>query len=105
MSMLTIAFPAEAAISAVQAVGAPVAVIARAALSVGLLGILATALMIFKPLLKGILHAALLVLRPARLDLAKWRAEGAHLLEKTAKEFDRCEPGQAEELRRLASRS
>ena len=65
-------------------------------------------LVVFKPLLIGLLRAALLVLKP-RQPLeerqARHLAVGRRLLNALAKDFDATQPSQAAELRWLASRN
>jgi hypothetical protein len=104
MSILAIAFPAEAAIPVAQAVVGAVASVARPLIG---LGIFATLLVLFKPLLKGILRAALLVISP-RKSLKDRKAndnmQGVLMLNRMARELDLSQPSLAAELRLLASR-
>jgi hypothetical protein len=70
-------------------------------------GILATLLLIFKPLAIGLLRAALLVLKPRqsleqRSALSKLR--GAIALNRMAREMENIQPNLAAELRMLAGR-
>lgn len=100
MSILSIAFPFEAAASfAGFAAGA-----ARPLIGVSLF---ATMLLLFKPLLKGVLQAALLLVSPRksleeRRTLQKIRS--ARLLNLIARDYDASQPNLAAELRQLASR-
>jgi hypothetical protein len=104
MSILAIAFPAEAAIPVAQAVVGAVAGVARPLIG---LGIFATLLVLFKPLLKGILRAGLLVISP-RKSLKDRKAndnmQGVLMLNRMARELDLSQPSLAAELRLLASR-
>ena len=100
MSFMSIAFPLEAAVSfAGVAVGA-----ARPLLGVSLF---ATLLLVFKPLLKGLLQAAVLRMAP-RKSLEERRSaqklRGIAMLNSLACEYDRSQPNLAAELRQIASR-
>jgi hypothetical protein len=101
MSILSIAFPFEAAASfAGAAIGA-----ARPLIGVSLF---ATLLLLFKPLLKGVLQAGLLVLSPRKsLDdrRAAQKARSAMLLNLIARDYEASQPNLAAELRQLASRA
>jgi hypothetical protein len=100
MSMLAIAFPAEAAISVAQAFWGAL----RPMLGIG---IFATALVLFRPLIIGLLRAALLVLSP-RKSLNERRASnaahGARKLNRLAREMEATQPNLAAELRWVAAR-
>jgi hypothetical protein len=71
------------------------------------LGIIAALLVAFKPLLVGVLRAALLVISP-RKSLeernARRKVKSALAVNLLAREFDATQPNQAAELRSLASR-
>lgn len=100
MSILSIAFPFEAAVSvAGVAIGA-----ARPLLGVSLF---ATLLLLFKPLLKGLLQAGLLLLAP-RKSLEERRllekVRSAKLLNRIARDYECSQPNLAAELRQFASR-
>lgn len=103
MSIWALAFPVEAALPLAET-----AVVTAARFSRPLLGLGATAglLMLFKPLLIGILQAAILVLRP-RQSLAQRSAaqklRDALLLNGLARHIEESQPNQAAELRALAS--
>lgn len=100
MSFLSIVFPLEAAASfAGVAIGA-----ARPLIGVSLF---ATLLLVFKPLLKGLLQAAVLTMAPRksleeRRNAAKLR--GVAMLNSMACKYDRSQPNLAAELRQIASR-
>jgi hypothetical protein len=100
MSILSIAFPFEAAVSvAGVAVGA-----ARPLLGIS---VFATLLLLFKPLLKGLLQAGLLLLSPRKsLDERRMvqKLRGAKLLYRIAGDYEASQPNLAAELRQLASR-
>lgn len=100
MSILSIAFPFEAAVSvAGVAIGA-----ARPLIG---LSLFATLLLLFKPLLKGLLQAGLLLLSP-RKSLEERRlaqkVRGAKLVNRIASNYETSQPNLAAELRQLASR-
>lgn len=70
------------------------------------LSLVATFIMLFKPLLSGVLRAALLMLKP-RIDTAPARPsrlKSFMLLNRMAREVEMSEPGLANELRNLAGR-
>ncbi len=104
MSILSIAFPAEAAIPVANTVIRVAASLARPLIGVG---IFATLLLMFKPLIAGILQAALLVISP-RKSLTERKArnsvKGAMMLNRMARDLDGSQPSLAAELRSLASR-
>lgn len=96
MSYLSIAVPAQTAVAALP-------LLARSAIGFGIFGLIITLVLAFKPLLKGLFRALLLTIRP-RTTLASGRAAAAALLQRLARDFDATEPGQAAELRWLATR-
>jgi len=100
MSILSIAFPVEAAASfAGIAIGA-----ARPLIGVSLF---ATLLLLFKPFLKGLLQAGLLLLSPRKsLDERRMaqQVRGARLLNRLARDYETSQPNLAAELRQFASR-
>ena len=100
MSFLTIGLPVEVAGPVAQTVLNAV----RPLLG---LGLAATLIVVFKPLITGVLRAVLLLLspRPSReRRMGQDRVRGALMLNRMAREFDASQPGQAAELRQLASR-
>ena len=104
MSILATAFPVQAIIPVAQLFAGMLATFARPLLGIGLL---ITLLMIFKPLLVGLLRAALLVLQP-RLSFEQ-RSERRTLrsilmLNRMANDFDHVQPNLAAEMRQLANR-
>jgi len=100
MSVLSIAFPFEAAMAfAGVAAGA-----ARPLIGIS---IFATLFLVFKPLLKGLLHAALLLISPRKSleeRRSAQRVRSAWMLHRMAREYDAAQPNLAAELRQLASR-
>lgn len=105
MSILSIAFPAEAALPALQAFGANAVGIARPLLG---LGILAALLVVFKPLLVGLLRAALLVIKPRKsLEERSSRRmlQSVLMMHRMARDVEGAHPGLAAELRSIASRN
>jgi len=101
MSFISLAFPLAAAASfAGVAAGA-----ARPLIGVSLF---ATLLLVFRPLLKGLLQAAILMMAPRRSLEQRRLAEklrGAALLHRLARNYEVSQPNLAAELRQIASRS
>jgi|SRR6476661_7443657 hypothetical protein len=100
MSVLSIAFPFEAAM-------AFAGVASSAARPLIGFSVFATLLLVFKPLLKGILQAALLVLSPRKsLDERRsvQKARGARMLHRMARNYEATQPSLAAELRQIAAR-
>ncbi len=100
MSYLTIAFPAGAAFLASQALFHAIRLLLGFAL-------LAALTLIFKPLIGGLLRAALLLVAPRKSHIervAHTRVNGAMALNRMARELDATQPGLAAELRNLATR-
>jgi len=100
MSIWSIAFPFEAAVSVAGiAMNA-----ARPLIGVSLF---ATLLLLFKPLLKGLLQAGILLLSP-RKSLEERRmvqkVRAARMVNRIARDYDASQPNLAAELRQLASR-
>lgn len=97
MSVLSIAFPVEAFAANALAVARPL---------LGL-GVLAALMVVFKPLLVGLLRAALLVIKPRKsLEERSQRSmlQSVMMLNRMARDLDRVEPSLANELRAIASR-
>lgn len=104
MSILSIAIPVEAALPALQAFAGTAAGAARPVIG---LGLLAAVLVVFKPLLVGLLRAALLVVKPRRtLEQRSERRALQSILtvHRMARELDSTQPGLAAELRSIAAR-
>jgi hypothetical protein len=104
MSILSIAFPAEAALPALQAFAGTAVSAVRPVIG---LGIVAAFLLAFRPLLIGLLRAALLVIKPRQtLEQRSERRilQSVLLLNRMARELDGLDPSQASELRALAAR-
>lgn len=104
MSIWALAFPAEAAAPVVEAIALTAVRASRPLLGVGL-G--AGLLLLFKPLLIGLLQAALLVVRPRRTReqrSARQKLADALLLGRLARQCAESHPSQAAELRMLAAR-
>jgi hypothetical protein len=105
MSILAIAFPAEAALPALQALAGNILSLARPALG---LGVLAAVLVTFKPLLVGLLRAALLVVKPRRSlqERSERRIlQSVLMINRLAREYETTQPSLAAELRSIAARS
>lgn len=97
MSIVSALIPAEAALANTLAVARPL---------IGL-GLLAAVLVFFKPLLVGMLRAALLVIKPVQTRAersAREVFEGVSLLRRMARDVEVQQPGLAAELRAIASR-
>lgn len=97
MSVLSIAFP-------VEAIAANALAIARPLLG---LGVLAALMVVFKPLLVGMLRAALLVIKPRKsLEERSQRSmlQSVMMINRMARDFDNVQPSLANELRAIASR-
>ncbi|HYD58863.1 MAG TPA: hypothetical protein VEC35_00815 [Noviherbaspirillum sp.] len=97
MSILSIAFP-------VEAIAANALAVARPLLG---LGVLAALMVVFKPLLVGLLRAALLVIKPRKsLEERSQRSmlQSVLMLNRMARDLDRVQPSLANELRAIASR-
>lgn len=104
MSLLTIAFPAEAALPALQAFAGNFVSLVRPMLG---LGLLAAVLLAFKPLLVGLLRAGLLILKPRQtLEQRSARSvlRSILMLNGMARDLEGVQPNLANELRALASR-
>lgn len=97
MSVLSIAFP-------IEAIAANALAVARPLLG---LGVLAALMVVFKPLLIGLLRAALLAIRPRKSLEERSRQsmlQSVLMLNRMARDLDRAQPSMANELRAIASR-
>lgn len=104
MSILSIAFPAEAALPALQAFAGNAISVARPMVG---LGVLAAFLVAFKPLLVGLLRAALLVVKPRQpLEerASRRKLQSILMLNRMARDLENSEPSLAAELRAIAAR-
>lgn len=105
MSILSIAFPAEAALPALQVIASNALNIARPLLG---LGVLAAVLVVFKPLLVGLLRAALLVVKPRQsLEERSTRSimQSVLMVNRMARDLEDTHPSLANELRSIAARN
>ena len=105
MSILTIALPFQAALPAVETVAGDAVSVARPLLG---LGVLAAVLMMFKPLLAGLLRAGLFILAPraALQQRAEQSAlENVEMLNGMVRELETTDPNMATELRSMAARN
>jgi len=104
MSVLAIAFPVEAAVPVAQSlIGAGIA-LTRPLLG---LGALVTLLMVFKPLLAGIMRAVVAFFVPRKSfeqRVAAQRFSGVRMLNRMANDYSGSQPSFAAELRNLAAR-
>lgn len=104
MSILSIAFPASVAVPAAEAFVATAVTVARPLIGLSAVAVLAV---VFKPMLIGLLRAALLVLKPRRSSEARElrrQRKSALMLNRMARDLNDTQPGLAAELRWLASR-
>lgn len=105
MMFLNIAFPAGSALSVAQFAISGLAAAARPLLG---LGILATMLLVFRPILSGLLRATWLSIFPklSREERAARRTlRTAMTLNRIARDTDACSPAMAAELRAMAGRA
>jgi hypothetical protein len=104
MSIFHIVYPVQAALPAAQSFFSTAAAVARPVFGAGAL---MTVLMVFRPLVVGVLQAIGLLLRP-RLSLEERENRRALrstlMLNRMARDFDQTQPNQAAELRYLATR-
>jgi hypothetical protein len=104
MSFLDLAFPAVSALPTAQVALSTIAGAARPLLG---LGILATVFIVFKPLIVGMLRAALLLLQPKLTREQKTASRNLRNLltiRRISNDFDSTSPSMAAELRALAAR-
>lgn len=104
MSFLAI-FPAvDTALPALQTYGGTALSLIRPALG---LGVLASLMILFKPLLVGVLRAGLLILRPRKSYVERVlhrNIDAALTLYRMARDLDSSHPSLASELRSIAAR-
>lgn len=104
MNFLNIAFPATSALPVAQMAISTLVGAARPLLG---LGIVATLLIVFKPLIYGMLQAMLVLLHPKltrEQKTAKRNLRNISAIRRVANELDNTSPNMAAELRALASR-
>lgn len=104
MSLLSITAPVDAALPASQAFVVQVLMMARPAAG---LGVLAVLLYLFRPLLVGLLRAAVLVVRPwvsVAQDTLRRNMKAAAQMNRMAQDIDSTHPSLAAELRFIAIR-
>jgi hypothetical protein len=102
MTLLNIAFPVQSALPVAQMAVTTVVGNARSLLG---MGIAATSLVVFKPLLSGMLRAALLVLSPRQSkdeQLASRNLRNILAIKRAANDYD--SPSMNAELQALAAR-
>lgn len=104
MSLLSIAFPVQAALPAAEALAGTAVGAARPLLG---FGALAAVLVMFKPLLLGLMRAVLLVFKP-RISLEertlRRNMRSVMKLNLMARDLEATDPGLAAELRSIAAR-
>ncbi|MES2068880.1 MAG: hypothetical protein V4488_00930 [Pseudomonadota bacterium] len=104
MTFLTIAFPLQSAMPVAEMAVSSVVAAARPLLG---MGILATMLVVFKPLIMGLLRAALLVISPRQSKdekVASRNLRNVLAIHRAARDLDYSSPSMAAELRALAAR-
>ncbi|MFZ6673309.1 hypothetical protein ACO0K3_17305 [Undibacterium sp. Rencai35W] len=104
MTFLNIAFPVTSAIPVAEMAVSTVIAAARPLLGVG---ILATMLVVFKPMIAGMLRAALVVLKPRMTREQKSASRNLRnilTIRRIASDLDATSPNMAAELRALAAR-
>jgi hypothetical protein len=104
MSYLTLAFPVEAAVPVAQSVIGTTIAFMRPLLG---LGMMVTLLMVFKPLVMGILRAAMVFVVPRKSleqRVLQHRFNGVKMLNRMANDYAGSQPNFAAELRSLAAR-
>lgn len=104
MSFLNIAFSASSAMPVAQITLSSIVASARPLLGVG---ILTTTLIVFKPLITGMLRACLLLLQPKlsrEEKTAKRNLRNILTIHRIANDMDNSSPSMAAELRALAAR-
>lgn len=104
MSIMTFVYPIQSAAPAVRTFTGSMASAVRPLFG---MGVLVTLLMVFKPLVAGVLRAALLLVTPRQTTEQRMRR--AHLrdmlmLNRMAREMDQSQPNLASEFRGFASR-
>jgi hypothetical protein len=107
MTILTLAYPVQAAASLAETFSGAFGVALRSILAAGALGLVAFLAVVFKPLIVGSARALQLVVRPrmsAQQRQLLRRMEGTQMLTQLAKEADSTQPGLAAEMRYLAAR-
>lgn len=106
MTFLSIALPTQAAVSVAQTLASTIRPLFGIAVVLGL-SVVTMLLMVFRPLMIGIWHAAVLVVKP-RLSIeervSRRKMRGVLMLNRMANEFDASQPNFAAELRNFASR-
>lgn len=104
MNFLNIAFPASSALPVAEIAISAIVAAARPLLG---LGVLATMLVAFKPLLLGMVRAALLLVHPSKTREQKSalrNLSNLRAIHQVANNLDSSSPAMAAELRALASR-
>lgn len=104
MTFLNLAFPLQSAVPVAEMAVSSVVGAARPLLG---MGILATMLVVFKPLITGLLRAALLLISPRLTKdekVASRNLRNLLAINNVARDLDSTSPSMAAELRALASR-
>ncbi|GGC95248.1 hypothetical protein [Undibacterium terreum] len=104
MTFLNLAFPLQSAVPVAEMAVSSVVGAARPLLG---MGILATMLVVFKPLITGLLRASLLLISPRLTKdekVASRNLRNLLAINNVARDLDSTSPSMAAELRALASR-
>jgi hypothetical protein len=104
MSILSIAFPAQSAVPVAEAI---IHSIAKLSGPIGAVALLLALMFVFKPLLRGIFRALVLVFKPKlskEQRIARRHSHDAQMLQQMATSKEGLDPNLAAELRALASR-
>lgn len=107
MSILMLAYPAQAAASLAQSLPGAFVSVVRSIWEIGVVGGIALFAVVFKPLIVGVFKTIRLVIQPRvslqqRRLLSRW--QGVQLLNRMAKDADATQPTLAAELRYFATR-
>lgn len=107
MSIITLAYPAQIAITLAETISVFVAFVVRSAFGLAIFTILATLVFVFKPLLIGIVRATQLVLHPrisAQQRHLLSKLKGARQMYRLANDVEANQPNLAAEIRFIAAR-
>lgn len=107
MSLALFTFPAEAALPVIRPFLTALGVAISVARPLVGLGLVAAFMWLFKPLLRGLARASVMLFKPRHSLLERTEKRNLHsvkMLNRMARELDSQQPNLAAELRMLASR-
>jgi hypothetical protein len=107
MSILTLTYPVQSAVSFIQPFLGSIGGFLRTVLGVGIFGMLTVIAVVSKPLHAGLARVMHVAVNPALAAQQRYleaRVEGANLLNRLAHEADTTQPNLATELRYIAAR-